>query len=139
MTWPRSVQHTYGVTLRVVDYQVEPLQGVAGASGIVTLTTKSSVDPVQLWRVERLVVQSNSANKLNLQVTDGSQAGGGNINLGLRDFGQEPAGFPQVAEYPCPMTLLGGQQFTLIASGAASGDIVGASVQYAIMMRVPAA
>lgn len=138
MTLPVAVQRAQGVALQVVDYRVEPLQAVADATGIVTLRTQRSVDPDQLWRIERLVVQSTSANRLSLQVTDGSTAGTGGINLGLRDYGQMPAVFPQVAEYPALLTLLGGQQFTLIATGAAAGDIVGASVQYAIMMRVPA-
>jgi len=136
MTLPVSVQRSQGVDLRVIDYRAEPLQGTADASGSVTLTTQRSVDPDQIWRIERLTVQSTSANKLNLQVTDGSTPNGP-VNLGLRDFGQLPAGFPQVAEYPQPMTLLGNQQFTLIASGGAAGDIVTASVQYAIVMKVP--
>lgn len=134
---PRSVQRAYGVELRVVDYRVEPMEAVANASGTATLTTKRSVDPDMIWRGERLVVQHNSANKLSLQVTDGSTAGAGNINLGLRDYGQAPSGFSQVAEYPADLTLLGGQQFTLIVTGANPGDIVGASFQYAIMMKVP--
>jgi len=134
---PRPVQLTHGVELRVIDYKVETMQAIADASGTATLTAKFSVDPDQLWRGERLVVQSNSANKLSLQVTDGSTAGAGGINLGLRDFGQEPPAFAQVAEYPSMLTLLGGQQFTLIATGAAQGDIVAASFQYAIVMKVP--
>lgn len=134
---PRAVQTTYGVELRVVDYVVENMQAIANSAGVATLTTKYAVDPDKLWRGERLVVQSNSANKLSLQVTDGSTAGAGGINLGLRDFGQEPPAFAQVAEYPSMLTLLGGQQFTLIATGAAPGDIVAASFQYAIVMKVP--
>ena len=137
MTLPRAVQRAYGIELRVIDYQVERMEGVANASGVATLTTKYSVDPDLIWRGERLVVQHNSANKLTLQVTDGSEAGLAGINLGLRDYGQAPASFSQVAEYPALLTLLGGQQFTLIASGAAPGDVVGASFQYAIVMRVP--
>jgi len=137
MTLPVSVQRTRGVQLLVIDYKVETMQAIADATGTATLTTKYAVDPDLIWRGERLVVQSNSANKLNLQVTDGSSAGAGGINFGLRDFGQAPTGFSQVAEYPAMLTLLGGQQFTLIATGAAVGDIVGASFQYAIMMKVP--
>lgn len=137
MTLPRNIQRTYGVELRVVDYKVETMEALADASGTATLTTKYAVDPDLIWRGERLVVQSNSANKLDLKVTDGSTPGAGNINLGLRDYGQAPTGFSQVAEYPAKLTLLGSQQFTLIATGANEGDIVGASFQYAIMMKVP--
>lgn len=137
MTLPRPVQLSRGVELRVIDYKVETMEAEADMTGTATLTTKFAVDPDKIWRGERLVVQSNSANKLTLQVTDGSTPGAGNINLGLRDFGLEPAGFPQVAEYPSMLTLLGSQQFTLIATGANPGDIVGASFQYAIVMKVP--
>jgi len=137
MTLPRNVQRAYGIELRVIDYKVETMQAIADATGTATLTAKYAVDPDLIWRGERLVVQSNSVNKLNLQVTDGSSAGAGGINLGLRDFGQMPAGFSQVAEYPAMLTLLGSQQFTLIATGAEPGDIVGASFQYAIMMKAP--
>lgn len=138
MTLPVAVQRSQGVALQVVDFKVEPMLALANAAGIATLTTKRAVDPDQLWRVERLVVQSSSGNQLNLTVTDGTQPNDKGINLGLRDFGKAPAGYPQVAEYPCPMTLLGDQQFTLIASGAAAGDQVAATVQYMIVMRVPA-
>lgn len=138
MTIPIAVQRAKGVALQVVDIQVEPMLALADATGTATLTTKRPVDPDQLWRVERLVVQSSSGKQLNLTVTDGSQANSQGINLGLRDFGKAPAGYPQVAEYPCPMTLLGNQQFTLIATGASAGDQVAATVQYMIMMRVQA-
>lgn len=137
MTLPKAVQLTRGVELRVIDYQVERMQAIADATGTAVLTTKYAVDPVQMWRGERLVVQSNSANKLTLQVTDGSESGTGGINLGLRDYGEAPAGFSQVAEYPSKLTLLGGQQFTLTVTGAHEGDIVGACFQYAIVMKVP--
>lgn len=137
MTLPLAVQRTRGVVLQVVDYKVEPMKGIADTTGTATLTTQLSVDPDQIWRIERLVVQSSSGRKLNLQVTDGTSPSGP-INFGLRDFGQEPPGFPQVAEYPSMLTLLGGQQFTLIATGALAGDIVAASLQYAIVMKVPA-
>lgn len=137
MTLPRPVQITHGIELRVIDYKVETMVAIADATGTATLTAKLAVDPDQIWRGERLVVQHDSPNKLSLQVTDGSQPGTGGINLGLRDYGQAPAGFSQVAEYPSDLTLLGGQQFTLIATGARQGDIVGASFQYAIVMKVP--
>lgn len=133
---PRAVQTTYGVELRVIELKVEPLQATADASGTATLTTQRTVDPGQIWRVERLVVQSNSANKLSLQVTDGTSANP-TLNTGLRDYGQMPAGYPQVAEYPAGLTMLGNQQFTLIATGAAKDDVVTACVQYAIVMKVP--
>jgi hypothetical protein len=134
---PLSVQRLRGVLLQVVDYKVEPMQALADATGTATLTTKFSVDPDQIWRCERLVVQSASGNKLGLQVTDGTSASGP-INFGLRDYGQMPAGFSQVAEWPAMLTLLGGQQFTLIATGAAANDVVAASLQYTIVMKVPA-
>ena len=137
MPLPVAVQRARGVELRVVDYRVEPMQALADSTGTATLTSKLAVDPDQIWRVERLVVQSTSGNLLNLQVTDGNTPSGG-INFGLRDFGQQPKGFPQVAEYPAYLTLLGGQQFTLIATGAVANDVVAASLQYQIVMRVPA-
>ncbi|MGH3414886.1 MAG: hypothetical protein ACRDVE_18020 [Actinocrinis sp.] len=136
MTYPRAAARTHGVELRVIDYKVEPMQAIADATGTATLTTQRSVQADEIWRIERLVMQAVSGRKLDLAVTDGATNSGA-INIGLRDFGQMPAGFPQVAEYPQAVTLLPSQQYTVIATGAAAGDVVTGLVQYAIMMKVP--
>lgn len=129
MTLPRAVQLTHGVELRVIYLAVERLQATADATGTAILQTRYSTDPDQIWRIERLVVQSTSTNTLRLTVSDGTNT---------RDYGQMPAAFPQVAEYPQPMTILGGQWFTLTVTGAVAGDVITGTVQYQIVAKVPA-
>lgn len=129
MTLPVAVQTAYGVELRVIDIQVKNLQAVANATGTATVQAADSVDPTQMWRIERLVVSSTSTQQLTLQIENGQGD--------LRDYGICPAGYPQVAEYPRTLTLLGGEQFTLIATEAEEGDVVKVSVQYQIVARVP--
>jgi hypothetical protein len=132
MTLPRAVQLAQGVALRTVDYVVEPFQGVLTAAGTLQITA-DYVQPDQIWRIERLVVESTTANQLTLKVTDGTHT---------RDYGIMPApaplAFPQVAEYPRPMTILGSQQWTFQIGGLNIGDVVSGTLQYEIVMRVPA-
>lgn len=132
MALPRAVQITTGVVLQVVDYQVVPMQVKADASGTAT-ATYDQIDPLYLWRVERLVVQHNSTNSLTVTVYGGAV---GPINI--RDWTPVPAGFIGIAEYPTPMTVLGGQQLEVVATGANPGDVLTVSAQYALVQRVPA-
>lgn len=136
MTLPKAVQLTQGVALQVIDYKVDPYQGTLAATGGTLQITADQIDPNQYWRVERLVVETTSANQLTLKVTDGTHT---------RDYGRMPlpqpnplGTFPQVAEYPQPMTLLGGQQWTLLVGGLSVGDVVSGTLQYEIVARVPA-
>lgn len=132
VTLPIAVQNAYGVQLRVIALCADPIQARADATGTATLLTKNSVDPDQMWRIERLTVTSTSGNQLSLTVTDGSFT----RDAGVRPK-PNPKEFPAVAEYVNPVTLLGSQQFTLIATGAEPGDVVTAIVQYQIVARVP--
>ncbi|SRR5579859_899442 len=132
MTLPRAVQSSVGVALRTIDYPVEPFQGILTAAGTLQITA-DYVDPDKIWRIERLVVKSTSANQLTLEVTDGTHT---------RDYGimppPNPNTFPQVAEYPRPMTILGNQQWTLLVGGLNVGDVVSGTLQYELVTRVPA-
>lgn len=132
MTLPVAVQKSRGVALQVIDYAVEPFQGILTAAGTLQITA-DYVDPDQIWRIERLVVESTSAQQLTLKVTDGTHT----RDYGIMPF-PNPTSFPQVAEYPRPMTLLGNQQWTLQVGGLSVGDTVSGTLQYQVVTRVPA-
>jgi hypothetical protein len=131
---PRAIQQTQGVALQVVDYAFWDDNGVAGSSGTVTLTA-DPIDSLQLWRVERIVVQVNSTNQTTCTVYGGN---GTPIAIQARDWTPIPAGFVAVAEYPQPMTILGATSMTIQVTGCTAGDTVTTSVQYALVQRVPA-
>jgi hypothetical protein len=130
---PRAVQTQYGVVFQTVDFAVLPIQGTAGASGIITLAY-DPIDPAFLWRVERITVQSTSANQLTLTVKDSTDT---TLPIHDRDWTPLPSGFKAVSEYPAFLTIPGGQQLVIYATGAAAGDVVTAVTQYQLVQRVP--
>jgi hypothetical protein len=128
MVVPLNVTQSSGTQVIVIDSQELKLAGMcAPGQTTLSLASKSSVDPTQLWRIARLVVTSSSTNTLNLTVTDGTD---------VRDYGQLPPGFPQVAEYPQFMRLFGSQTFTLQVSNLNAGDTVTVVGEYDICAKV---
>lgn len=128
---PTAVQTTSGVVLQVIDYVVQPLQAVANSAGIATITY-DTVDPSQLWRVERIVLSTDSPLPLDCTVYGASI-----LPINIRDWTPLPVGFNAVAEYPQPVTIQGGAELQIVATGAAPGDVLTANVQYALVQRVP--
>ena len=132
MALPRALALSSGVGLQVIDYQIRPAQAKADATGT-ALVAYDIIDPDYLWRVERLVVEHNSANQLAIGVYGGS---GAPQVTDLRDWTPLPTGFIGVAEYPQPMTILGGSFLSIQATGANPGDVLTVSAQWALVQRV---
>lgn len=136
MPLPVALQLTQGVALQVVDYQVQPITGTLDATGSVLLTY-DTIDPTQLWRVERVVVQHSSAKQLTCTVYGGNDPRTPQAR-DIRDWTPIPSGFIAVAEYPQPMTILGGSFLSAKLTGGTQGDTVAMSAQWALVQRVPA-
>lgn len=135
MALPRALQTQSGVALQVIDYQVLPQTAKADANGT-ALVQYGVIDPSYLWRVERLVVQHTSTNGgVAATVYGGSGAPAAND---FRDWTPIPAGFKAVAEYPQPMTVLGGSFLSVQATGMNQNDVLTVSAQWALVQRVPA-
>lgn len=135
MALPRAIATTGGgLVLAVVDYQVLALQAKADANGN-ALVAYDQIDPLQLWRVERLVVQLTSTVQVNVTVYGGSSTP---QRIDARDWTPVPAGFVGVAEYPQPMTIPGGSFLSVQATGCTPGDTMTVSAQWALVQRVPA-
>lgn len=136
MPLPRAVQLTQGVALQVVDYQTRPLTGKLDATGSLVLAY-DGIDPDQLWRVERIVVQHSSAKQLTITAY-GTTDPRTPQPIDVRDWTPLPSGFIGVAEYPQPMTVLGGSFLAIKATGGNPGDTVTVNAQWALVARVPA-
>ncbi|MDB4872806.1 MAG: hypothetical protein JWL97_3810 [Gemmatimonadales bacterium] len=134
MTWPlpRSVAKAVGVDLQVVDYAVADKQAKAVAGGTATITF-DQVPGGYLWRVERIVVTTTSAQ----QVTVTAYAGDA-LPIRLRDSTPLPVGYSAVGEYPAMLTILDGLSLLVVVSGGVAGDTVTASVQYQLVQRAAA-
>lgn len=130
---PTAVQRQSGVALQVVDYVVQPEQAVAkGANGAAVATISyDTVDPAQLWRIERIVLSTTSTLPLACTVY-----GASTLQINQRDWTPLPVGYIAVAEYPQPVTIQGGAQLQIVATGANPGDVLTANVQYALVQRV---
>lgn len=126
MVVPVNVSATIGTTVIVIDSKPVKMGGTATGSTL-TLQAQQSVDPSQFWRIARLVVTSTSNNTLGLTVTDGTD---------VRDYGQAPPGYPQVAEYPQFLRLFGSQILTLQVTNLNAGDQVVCTGEYDICMKV---
>lgn len=133
MPLPVAIQRSAGVVLQEIDYPVEDMQAKANAAGVATVIYET-VDPAEIWRVERIIVQHNSAKQLTVTVYVGT---GSPIAIQGRDWTPLPPGVVGVAEYPRYLTIPGGSGLTIQATGANSGDVVTVSVQYALVQRVP--
>ena len=135
MALPRATALSTGVALAVVDFQVLPAQAKAGADGT-ALVAYGVIDPSYLWRVERIVVQHSSTSpNVAATVYGGS---GTPQDTDFRDWTPIPPGFKAVAEYPQPMTVLGGSFLSVQATGMNPGDTLTVSAQWALVQRVPA-
>ena len=136
MPLPVALQLSQGVALQVVDYQVQPLTGKLDATGSLVLSY-DTIDPTQLWRVERVVVQHASAKQLTCTVYGGNDPRTPQAR-DVRDWTPIPSGFIAVAEYPQPMTVLGGSFLSVQLTGGNQNDTVVVSAQWALVQRVVA-
>jgi len=127
---PRAVALTQGVSLQTIDYVVTTLQAIVGADGTATITAPE-VPGGQLWRVERIVVTSSSANVITCSVYGGQTSPGQ-----LRDWTPLPVGKAGVGEYDPPMTIESSTSLTLVFAGGVVGDVLTANLQYAVVQRI---
>lgn len=133
MPLPVAIQRSAGVVLQEIDYPVQDAQAKADATGTATVTY-GQVDPTEIWRVERIVVQHNSTKQLAVTVYVGA---GTPSTIQGRDWTPLPPGVVGVAEYPRYLTVPGGAGLTVQATGANAGDVITVSTQYALVQRVP--
>lgn len=136
MPLPVALQLSQGVALQVVDYQTLPRTGTLDATGS-AIIAYDGIDPSQLWRVERLVIQHSSKKQLTITVY-GTSDPRTPQPIDIRDWTPLPSGFIGVAEYPQFLTILGGSFLAIGVTGGTQGDTVTVNAQWTLVARVPA-
>lgn len=122
---------TQGVSFRTIDYAEKELPGKANAQGIASILW-DQLQQGHYWRVERLVVASESANECTVFVYQGDQA----LIQRQRDGTPLPPGLIAVAEYPCYLTILPTSLLMVQITGAAAGDLFFATAQYQLVEKI---
>lgn len=122
---------TRGVSWRIIDYTETENQAAADSGGIAT-AQYDYLQQGQLWRVERICVQGNSANQCTVFVYQGDTA----IPQRQRDGTPLPPGIVGVSEYPAYLTILPTQCLTVVITGAHPGDVFNVTAQYQLVQKV---
>lgn len=131
----RDTRHTGGpgVELQVIDYPEAELVATANAQGV-AYAAFDPIDPAQLWRVERIVVNGDSANTCEVTVYQNYTV----TPQRARDWSPIPPGFVAIAEYPSFLTILAGSCLMLNIIGANPGDVFNIAAQYQLVSKVSA-
>jgi acetyl esterase/lipase len=122
-----------GVALQVIDYPELELIATANAQGVAYVAS-DPIDPAQLWRVERIVVNGDSANTCEVTVYQNYTV----TPQRARDWSPIPPGFVAIAEYPSFLTILAGSCVALNITGANPGDLFNITVQYQLVAKTAA-
>lgn len=122
-----------GVALQVIDYTELEVIATANAAGV-AFAAYDQVDALQWWRVERIIVNGNSAKPCEVTVYQGQTV----TPQRARDWSPLPVGFVAIAEYPNFLTILPGSALSLNITGAAAGDAFYICAQYQLVTKVPA-
>lgn len=126
---PASLLH--GVSFRTIDFDEKELIVKANAQGLAS----AEFDQLQqghYWRVERIVVASESANSTTVFVYQGNDPS----LQRQRDGTPLPSGLIAVAEYPSYLTIRPTSMLMVQITGANANDIFTVSAQYQLVEKV---
>lgn len=131
MTLPMPAALTQGVTFRTIDYAEIELTATANGAGVATASS-DYLQQGQYWRIERLVVNGDSANECTVFVYQGDTA----LAQRQRDGTPLPPGIIGVSEYPAFLTILPTSCLTVEVTGASQGDVFAIAAQYQLVQKI---